>query len=128
MEHWPGVSMVTAIRVRELDLSAAPLSVSFTGELKVSPGASLSFAKCCAGIVNDDGGNGLGTGINQLDCDHVGAAAREEGKQQAKRNNLSRSSFLLDHARSQHGAVAIVMQLKGKTRMFQFQRLFFFGR
>src|SRR5438270_12980051 len=119
--------MVAAIGVRELHFQRTIIR-EFYWRAEAFAGSQLVLAKCRAGIVNDDGGNGLAAGIDELDADHMSAAPGEEGnQQQSETKSLDPHFFSITRAAST-APLRLSCSLRGKTRMFQFQRLFFLGR
>src|SRR5438270_8975409 len=119
--------MIAAIGVRELHFQRAVVR-EFYRRAESFAGSQLVLAKRCTGIVNDDGGNGLAAGIHELDADHMSAAPSEEGNQQQSEIKSSGPHFFSITRAASTAPLRLSCSLRGKTRMFQFQRLFFLGR
>src|SRR5438270_10092898 len=86
MQHGAGVSMIFAIRVRELYFQRAIIR-EFYRRAESLAGSQLVLAECRAGIVHNEGGKWTRAGVDQLDRHHMGAATREEGNQQQSETN-----------------------------------------
>src|SRR4029077_1474377 len=82
-------------------------------------------------VIDDDGLDRLGAGIREAYLHDVSTAARQRYQQDESHGETERFHLCYFFSMTRAASTAplrLSCSLRGKTRMFQFQRLFFLGR
>ncbi len=130
VQGWIEISMNDAHGVCELDLQRS----SFDHLDTVGKSRALRqriFAEGGIRVINNDGPDRLSAGVSQIDLNDMSAAAcyrDQEDENHGETEGLHLSYFFSMTRAASTAPLRLSCSLSGKTRMFQFQRLFFLGR